>query len=395
MKRPIFIIIGAVSVIILLAVWIYILFFAKPNEDNIFANLNFGGEEENITIPDNIQASSSEPILDINSGSRLVQLTTEPTAGYKEIYTKTSSSSLIFYVKSGTGHIFSIDLKTGEEKQLTNTTVGLTRVADITPDGKFAMLQNNNSSAVVGAISETDKTLVTEELKENITSFKATSDNTFLYTIQENSSTVGKEYYPDKKTSKVLFTVPFREAVVVWGDNTNDTHYAYPKASSRLEGYAYKINKGVIQRLPISGYGLSLFGDSDSVIYSTQVNSSYTTSSYVFESKTRTNSPFILIPEKCADVNQSKTLFVCGESITNYSNLTPDTWYQGVVSYEDALWEFDTESSIATFITDVSKESGRNIDIVKPFLSVNDERVYFMNKNDQTLWLYKRVVSNN
>lgn len=395
MKRSIFIIVGIISVIILLAVWIYVLFFAKPNEDNIFTNLNFGGENEEINTTENIQASSTEPVLNINSDSRLIQLTTEPVAGYKEIYSPNSSSSLLFYVKSGTGHIFSINLQTGEEEQLTNTTISLARTADITPNGKFVMLQNNNSGVIFGTISEVDKTLLTEEIKENITSFKATSDNTFLYLVQENSSVIGKEYYPDKKNSKTLFTIPFREAVLVWGDNANDTHYAYPKASSRLEGYAYKIIKGAVQRLPISGYGLSLFGDSNTIIYSTQVNSVYNTNSYLIDSKTKTNHQFTLIPEKCADVNQSKTLFVCGEEITNYNSLIPDTWYQGVTSFSDMLWEFNIENNESALLIDVSGESGRNIDIINPLLSEDDNRVYFLNKNDKSLWLYKRIITNN
>ncbi|MEY3783917.1 MAG: hypothetical protein RLZZ230_239 [Candidatus Parcubacteria bacterium] len=392
MKRPIFIIVGTVVVILLLAVWAYILFFSTPKTDNgQFTALNIDGNTESVI---DTSATGTEPIVNVISDKKLIQLTTKPTAGYRELITTGSSSSIVMYIKSGTGNIGSIDLTTGEERDITTTTINFARQGEITGDGKFVMVQSesgNKKDTVVGTINDNDHTLTLVTIDEQVVSFKAL-DSTFLYAVRSGSSVVGKEYNPTTNTSKNLFTIPFIEAAIVWGNSATDVHYAYPKASSQLEGYAYLIQNGKVQRQPISGYGLSMYGNSKFLVYSIRTPKIYQSYLYDMETKLVTPTSFTFIPEKCTSSKTKKSVFICGEDSTTYSQSVPDTWYQGVTAFSDMLWELDINANTINLLSDVSKESGRGIDIIDTSLNAPENHVYFINKNDQTLWLYKRDI---
>src|SRR6056297_1164176 len=110
MKRPVFIIIGIILVIVLIAVWIYVLFVGTPTSiDEQFAEFGFGETVEPIN-PEPVVEPQPEPVVDIATDQRLRQLTTRPVAGFAEIQVSTSSAPAVVYMEVGTGHIFSIDL---------------------------------------------------------------------------------------------------------------------------------------------------------------------------------------------------------------------------------------------------------------------------------------------
>jgi len=394
MKRNALIITGSILVVILLAIWIYILFFNTTQPADKFTDLNIGNNPEQTSQPET-SASSTNPTLDVTSEKQLVQLTNKPTAGYKEILTG-SSSPKVFYVESGTGHIYSIDLLTGVEKQLTITTISFAKQAEITENGLFTMIQsgNNKKQTLIGTIINNNTELSTEIIDEEVVSFKATTNNTFLYAAKNSNQLVGKEYFPVTKTSKTLFTVPFLEATIDWGKVSADTHYIYPKASSKLEGYVYKVEKGTLIRTPISGFGLSAVGNKQYILYSNQNKESYKTTVYNSEQKLFTSSPVTIIPEKCTESQTDTKILVCGSEFTNFNDSIPDSWYQGVTSYADTLWQVDLDSLNIKSLASVSDQSGREIDTVNLSLNEAEDRVYFINKNDRTLWLYKRLTVN-
>lgn len=394
MKRNAFIITGIILVIVLLAIWVYILFFNNPKPDNQFTDLNIGDNPE-LPLPDN-QNNTEEPMLNVTSEKQLIRLTTKPTAGYTELSTS-STSPKVLYIESGTGHIYSIDLTTGEEKQLTNTTVSFAKRGVITPDGKFTMIQHgsgNKTQTLVGKINQDTSTLTTETLPETALSFKASDNNTLLYTVREGNIVIGKEYLPTTNTTKKLFTIPFAEVTIDWGNTADSVHYVYPKASSRLEGYLYKISQGKLSRLPISGFGLTAIGNDNFITYNTRSEDLYHTNIYNKEVNMSQPLNFTVLPEKCTSSRQKDMIFVCGAIGQALESSNPDSWYQGVTSYADSLWQLDLDLLIIKPINFISDESGLEIDTTNLSLNQAEDRLYFLNKNDQTLWLYKRLVTN-
>ncbi len=387
MKRPIFIIVGVIIVFILLLVWLYVLFFNTPqtNPDNLTdLNLTDTTDGSITEFPDN------EPVVDVFSYKPLRQLTTKNVVGYQEVTKDASSTPEIYYVEAGTGNIFSININTGEEVRLSKTTIPNSQKAAITPNGQFTLVQSNlgvNSQFFVGEFSSSSDEISLNNLEANIVSFSETADDTFLYAVESNDFVTAKEYYPITGKTKDLFTIPFREVTIDWGETALDAHYVYPKASNELEGYLYQVVKGKIKRLPIDGYGLSATGNNTDIIYSKLINNTYQSNSYsVYSPELPLILPLVILPEKCVFHSVESPTAVCGVNINNDVKNLPDAWYQGILSTVDSLWLVDLTANTATLLVNTFFESGREVDMTD--LSIHINNIYFINKNDSTLWLF-------
>lgn len=401
MKRPIFIIIGAVIVFILLAIWVYMLFFGTPNEvSEQFADFEFGDTTDPTTADVPPEQNGDDPVVNVTGPDPLRQLTTKPVIAYQEIRNGSSSPDRILYMEAGTGHIYSINKETGEEKRVSGTTIPLSQAGAISSDGGYIMVRSGagrSSETIVGHLSSTSDEVITTTMTEPVTDFTATKDGVFLYAVQNESSVVAKAYNPTNDQSEMLFTIPFREAAIAWGDTAADAHYVYPKASSELEGYLYRAENGQLTRLPISGYGLSAVGNNDYVIYSKRTGESYETFLYDVVNVSDKQLSRTLIPEKCRAIESVGHQFMCATEITDFSHNTPDMWYQGVTVYKDDLWQMDAALLVNSLLVSPETESGRTLDMVGLQPTIGGD-IYFTNKTDQTLWLYETpetTTSNN
>ncbi len=391
MKRSVYIIVGIIFILVLLAIWIYVMFFNKPTADpDIYTELEVTGgtDSEPVTEPDPVTA---DPLVDVAGQEKLRQLTTKPTIGHQEITGDASTTPKVFWIESGTGHIFSIDLKTGEESRVSATTIPSARKGAITPDGNHFLIQSGNGSKrelVIGTIDQLSNTVTIQEIGGNVIDFKSTTDNTFLFAIQTDSSVIVKQYLPIENSSENLFTIPFREVTIDWGESESDIHFVFPKSTNMLEGFLYQVENNTLTRLPIAGKGMSAQGNKSLVIYSKQGDDGYT--SFIYNQETRETKPsnITFVPEKCLQLHLSTSNIFCAQTITTYGNSLPDSWYQGQIIFNDLFWDLDTELESATLTLDPQKESGRQLDVTKMVSDPTDSRVYFINKNDQTLWLY-------
>ncbi len=70
--------------------------------------------------------------------------------------------------------------------------------------------------------------------------------------------------------------------------------------------------------------------------------------------------------------------YLGGESLT--------LWYMGRASFTDDIWQYDLKNNTSVMIENLSVDSGKTIDIIKPLLSENEQYLVFMNKIDNTLW---------
>ena len=386
MQKKIIIIIGAVVILLLLSVWAYLLFFGTPkNTDEIFSNFDMNGTEENFVAT----TTEDTPKVDI-SQSKLRQLTTKPVAGFNTI-TKQDGTSIL-YAEMGTGHIYSINTSSGEEKRISGTTVAGVNTAVISQNGDYVALgtkSNRGVSLNIGKISTSSNELLLKDFSTKVESFAITSSGTdLLYTTKDATGLSGHSYNFKSNTDKTIFTLPFHEAVIQWGNEANSTHYLYPKSTYLLEGYLYKVSNGKISRLPVSGYGLNALANDDIIAYSVNENSEI--KNYIFNQKTQTTLPLsaTILPEKCLIANVGYKV-VCAWEPRSLPTEFPDQWYQGSLNFKDSIWNIYGDYSSVDLLVDTFGESGREIDIINIRLDDNEKAVYFINKNDNTLWMYE------
>ncbi|HEY0964684.1 MAG TPA: hypothetical protein VGE31_02720 [Candidatus Paceibacterota bacterium] len=385
MKRWVFIV-GIVFIVLLTGVWMYLLFFGAPTSGGIFNAFNFNDTTEEGIV---IDVPEVEAVVDTNSPERLRQLTIRKVIGHAEVASSTASTSLVYFAEAGTGHIYTIDLVTGVEERISNITIPKADEAAISSDGSYAAVAADGKLSLI-TLPHGTRTLASEELTSGA-SHLAFSDDTLLYSITTGGATQAKSVALESNTTKTLFEVPFRESVIVWGETPAATHYAYPKTTARLEGYYYAIKAGVLDRLPISGYGFNVKGNGAFSLYSERQNDRY--QSFIFNHATgdSTSLGTALLPEKCTFSNTTETA-VCAIGDTSDPQY-PDVWYKGVLVSSDDLWSFDMTNNSGTFVLDLEEESVRRIDVTDLQPNTDDTHWYFINKIDQALWLFDRTIS--
>ena len=393
MKRWLLIGLGSTLILILGAIWVYLLFFSTSSPEARFADFELGDTTAPPTTPPPA-AEPSTPTVDtsgLETGG-LTQLTTDPVIGYQAITRGTSTPPLLYYVAGGTGHIYQIDPQTGQETRISNTTIPLSQAAAITPNGRYVMVRSGSgagSEYTIGTLSTTSTSLATVVLGEPVDTFTVSQNNTFLYTVPSGRSLIGREYDPQSGDLRTLFTLPFREATVRWGATARDPHYAYPKTNAQLEGYPYRMERTTLERVPVAGFGLSAVIHNEAVLFARNEQNEYRTYLYQPTTAAVASAPLQVIPDKCVTDNTAVTPvpLICAGQLTPFADGQPDAWYQGTMSFSDQLWSIGTDRREARLLVDTEQATGRLVDVVN-LQPAGETSVLFQNRLDGTLWHY-------
>ena len=91
--------------------------------------------------------------------------------------------------------------------------------------------------------------------------------------------------------------------------------------------------------------------------------------------------PATTLSEKCVWSNKQTGVVFCAVPQKLSGLPLPDSWWSGEVSFIDDLWRIDTETGEATMVWDQN-----DFDMVKMFLSPEEDYLFFVNKKDSTLW---------
>lgn len=393
MKQQVFIIAGAVTVLLLILVWAYLMFFGTPKTvSDVFSEFGVSGEVDTSYVPPvDVLVPKEE---DVNmERARLKQISTHEVAGYVEVSsgTSTEAETILEYVESGTGHIYTVNINTGEEKRISGTTIAQAKEAHFSPDGKYVAISKNSNSKgsplVVGQLS-TSSELILNNFSEEVHDFSIKNNNELLYTKYGNQNLEGYSYNLKSGVTKNIFTIPFYDAVIVWGNNAASTHYVYPRAAHDLEGYLYQIKGGLFTRLPIEGFGLTANANEDMVIYTkTGKNSS---EGYIYDKEEKESRPLqsAVIPEKCY-VPPTGLELLCAQEPKIATRDFIDTWHKGTTEFKDSLWLLSAETMTGELMVDTFAESGRELDIINVGVGSSKKAAYFINKNDNSLWMYE------
>lgn len=391
MKRSTFVIIGFGIIVFLFGLWVYSLLYGTPKEvGELFPDFDFyGGEVNPVPIqPDNIP--TEEVIIDVTA-AKLRQLTTRPVIGFSEQFSTTSEPRIIIYAEAGTGHIYSIDLTTGEELRISNITVPAATEAVFNPRGDFAAIRSGYTSQnnVVLIDLRNAESASSKNLSYKVDDFSFETSGNFIFTEETSAGTIGKKLALDSDSVTTIFTVPFLSTNIVWSERGNTPTYVYPKASARLLGYLYEIKNSSIYRIPVDGSGLTAEAGRDYVIYSKLVDIEQKSFIYNLATNETVSSPIITTPEKCTFSVNAASIIYCGYEITEYSYTFPDEWYKGVRTFNDSIWKINLNSQSATQLINPLGATGRQIDITDMTAGAEDSVLYFINKNDSTLWVYE------
>lgn len=387
MNRPLIITIGIVIILLVVALWAYLLIFGAPTETRgVFTNLGLVPEAER-------EVRIVEPVLEQEgaqlslSSQALQQLTTRAVAGASFI--SEDGKPAILYAESGTGHIYKIDLESKRETQISVSTFAQTAKALFSPLGTAVALTEFNdysSKTSVGIINSSDSTLQVSSLPGEAENIAFKDETTVYYTKNSDNGTVGYSYNSKTDSTSTLFTLDIPSIRMLWGHSV-EGFYAYTKPSQYLEGYIYKITNGKLSPLPIQGFGLTAFAYKDQVVVTNISDDGYT--SVMFENGIQKKQPLLMLEEKCVTSPLSSSEIWCASDVARQEAEYLEDWYKGIVTSTDYLWLTDLEYESAQLIIDFKSASGRSIDVTNMSIDAQGKNLLFINKIDQTLWMYR------
>lgn len=389
--KPRLLIISGIILSILLLGWVILFFAGDKAQEDLFNALNFGDTSgEGFEFEELFPGGESE---ENTAAATLRQLSLRRVAGQLPVAATATTSAQVYFAEAGTGHIYTIETVSGEEKRISNITAPSANQVAFSSDARFAAIKSeSDNSLTIITLPHGSTTLDSFLINTTAYSFSFTDANTLLYAEKQGSSVIAYAYNIEKRQTLELFSVPFRDATIMWGSNGSGRHLVYPSTSARLEGYLYTIIDGSWGRLPVSGFGLSAIGNDEYGLYTKRADTVFETTLLNYETGSITTTDFSFLPEKCVFATGD---LVCALGTTQYTEESPDTWYSGEVNYSDELWFVDVDTNNTSFIVGLEADSGRALDVIKPQVMSDDSAILFINKVDQSLWIYDGAFMSN
>jgi hypothetical protein len=423
------VIFALVALFIGFVVWLF--FFREESANTTYTPPERGDSffpvDINNTSGNNALNPDGTPITPGTPGSTIIprvrQLSQVPVAGSVAFERPTGSSETFIsdtgveerrsftitnfrYIERATGHLYEARENSLTQTRLSNTTLPKINDAKFTPDGEYALLQ------YVGSDDETVETLVAKVTPKSTTSpdtFQIVADGYALEGVYLPQNLVSADILQKgisyvlpntnggvsviladlrDQTKRVLHQSSFAEWVI---QRVNDGVVTLTtKADSRVGGFMYELNTsgGLPVKILEDIVGLTTLTSPKKtwVIYSTGRESELETYAYNTTTKQSKRLGVKTLPEKCAFSQQKEDVLFCGATDQPERVPYPETWYQGVTSFNDNLWQINLTEETYDALLINKEEVPESFDMTKLAISPRDEFVLFVNKKDLTLW---------
>jgi len=386
MKKPLIIGIGIGVFVLIFLVWVYLFLFGAPTSSgDFFTDLGFETDNQP-TSPIATESDSDEDNFSLvdTYNSALRQLTTRPVAGF--VATEIASSTKVRYVEQGTSHIYEIDLMSGEERRVSGTTIPRVNEAVFSSNGEEVVVKSADGyerKVFVGRIVEGDDgSLTGYNLPPESRDWQFV-DEGLKYTLADNTGTEGYLYDPSTNSQQTIFSVPFLSVTTLFEEGRN---IIYNRHTPNLPGGLYESSGFSLTPITSTRFGLSALVNDDWTIVSHVSDSDMDTLAILNESGKEYQVALDMIPEKCTFNNENPNTIWCAAPIGDLSNTYQDDWYKGLVRSNDVFWLVNILTGSADLVLNPSLTIGRELDVIN--LTQFGDVLFFVNKNDNTLWLY-------
>ncbi|MFT5849384.1 MAG: hypothetical protein ACI9H6_000191 [Patiriisocius sp.] len=392
MNRALIITIGIVIIILVLAVWVYLMLFGTPKgTGEVFTNLGFELSSQGTTIqtpePDNILP---DVIVDTQTAA-LRQLTTRPVAGFT--FASTTFGQTVRYVERGTGHIYEINLDTGIETPLSRTTVPKVSEAVFSPGGETIALTSYNQytpEVFVGTLAG-DINITGIALQPGADNIVFETDTEIRYSLNNNGTTKGFSHDIETLVQRELFSFNYINLDVSWGSDLDEI-YLSTKPAHNHEGFIYTIANNILTPATFSANGLSALITNNYIV--TTYNSDGRYASGVVDTRGEFKTlPLLALKEKCVSTPPNNGLVWCAAPLETDSPTFVEDWYKGIRTSADHFWLLDVQSQTARLEASPVDLVGRTIDVSDISINPEGQLLTFTNKIDHTLWLYDTTDS--
>jgi hypothetical protein len=262
--------------------------------------------------------------------------------------------------------------------------------------------QRLNSSAITGSSISTDPNQQTtfelkgKNLPSNIITYAASpKKDKIFFMVNESGYGVGYTATFDGKSVTQIFSTPVTQVNAEWPEE--NTIALTTKGSATLDGFLYFVNPktGIWKKVigPILGLSTKVSHDAKYVLASYADKSSIGTSIYVIATQVSSDAVIHTLADKCVWGNFTTNMIYCAVPAQPINGSYPDDWYGGIISNVDKIWQINATSGEIHLVTSIVDQSDRVIDAFNLGLDPKDEFLFFMNKNDLSLWSFDLVTN--
>ena len=413
--RRLLIITASILLFIVFSVGVYFLFFAnsarvvvtKPAATQpLFPTAPNSSSTPIVTGSNSASSTKRNNSPESGGGSvatppRLVQIDAGPivpsllSLDLQSTTTASTTQVIVQYINQQNGNIYQYNSLTEQQTRTSNKTIPGIRSAAWLSDGSLAYVQYiSHTGSGTGEVSTyaipktgTGGFFLPQGLSQV---FTKGSNEFFAVSSGENGSII-KKASKDASNVGVAFQTPLSAIHVSVAGPKN--YLVYTKPSATVGGYAFLESGSTEVLSPIVGPQKGLVALSNHA--GTKVLVSYVDTSggmalelVSIPTRTVIKLPIATIASKCV-WSQNDSLIFCGVPQTPSKAFYPDSWYQGVTSFTDQIWEIDVTGKYAKFVLDFSKIEGEPLDAIALSVDPKGRVLSFVNKRTGALWAYK------
>jgi hypothetical protein len=374
-----------------------------PSGSNTNTN-NTGGTSTTTPIDNSGgQNAGGDDVVSATPAPTIRQITANPVSGFTIVEDK-KSGPIARYMEIESGNVWSAPLSVLSKTRITNTTIPQTHQTFFTQSGKSLLTQylgidqatvKTFSATVHATTSSTGITSVGElqgsYLKDGIRDIVVSpAGDKIFYLMDSNIGTDGISANTDGSKPSKIFSSPIAGWLPQW---TGSSIYVTSKASASTPGFLYSVNpaSGAQTKILSGIYGLTtnVSPKNTALLYSSTGGRGIQLFAYTISTRAASSVFYATLPEKCAWDNTDSNIIYCAVPNALPSGVYPDSWYKGLVSFNDSLWKLNLKTGETQSLGKFSDVTDGEIDAVNLAVSKNNDYLVFINKNDQSLWSIK------
>lgn len=299
---------------------------------------------------------------------------------------QTEQAPSLRYVERANGHMYKIFLDTKSTEKISNSTI----------PGIYEALFSGTAQTIIYRYLSQDKTISSfiatlgaekgDFLPQDISEISVSPDKTkFFYLTKNSTGVVGTVGVFGLNKKEVVFNSSFTEWLSQWANNQKI--FLTTKSSYNVPGNIFILNTTSRTILKVFGgvEGLTTLVDplGTKILYSYSSQTGPKLAVFDIEKHTAKDLNFYGLPEKCVWAKNGSNVY-CAIPNTIKGNQYPDSWYQGLVSFDDFFVKINIETESSETIANSNNETP--IDGTSLFLNTKEDALFFINKKDSTLW---------
>ena len=328
-----------------------------------------GGSSDIGSVPQNLNASKGD----------VFQIVPDAVTGAVFYNNK------IRYVEKSSGNIFEVDLDGKNKTNLSNNKISGVFDAMWSRQGTLLIIKYASGDKVT-AVSATitgssTKTVILPAGVKDV-AFSPKGDRIAYVLVSGDVASVITAT-PENKSPVTRLKLKYSSWKILWTEDNGI--YLLSSPSAYLDGFLYKItlSSGTFSKILGPYPGLLASVNAPSLIFSEANQKEKTIDTFLSNSSGGNIGPLPIkaLPEKCTWSKKVKDIVFCAAPLIIPGATYPDNWYMGKVSFGDAAVKINIASrAINSFLLPEST------DAIKLFLSADETNLFFINKDDESLW---------